>query len=80
MKAKSKVADDQDEDALSPAQNWALLLVLLSIIPWALIWVNYLAPAFGLGGMSMKFTILAVIAGPALLWTVLHYVLPSKPR
>ena len=68
----------QDErgvpEALSSKETLVILLIVIGIIPWAFVWVLYLAPAFGLGGLPMKFHILFVVGGPGLLWALLHWL------
>ena len=54
------------EVTVPPAKSALIVLGVLSIIPWAFLWVTMLAPLLGLGKLPIKVHLLFVIGIPAL--------------
>lgn len=63
-----EMQNETDQGEVSPKETLVIFLIVLAIIPWAVIWMNYLAPAVGLGGLSWKQQVIFIVGGPALVW------------
>jgi hypothetical protein len=60
--------DCDDNQEVSPKETFLILLGVFGIIPWAIIWVNCLAPIVGLGNLPIKGHLVFVLGIPAAIW------------
>jgi hypothetical protein len=56
-----------DKRSVSPAKTAIIFLGVLGIVPWAMIWINFLAPKFGLQHLPVQRQLLFVLGIPAVI-------------
>lgn len=71
--------NENEQGVVSPKETMVIFLIVLAIIPWAIIWMTYLAPAVGLGGLSWKQQTVFIVGGPGLIWWGIYLRYFRKP-
>ena len=73
-KHDSNQSDETSEVTLSPAVTWAILIIVIGIIPWSIFAINTIGPALGIHQISFKGILLLIIAPAALLIWLVNWV------
>lgn len=74
LREREQAADQTN----TPLVSWALLLVLIGIIPWAMYCMNTLLPALGITRMKMGALIGLILVPPAVILSVVFKINAAK--
>lgn len=67
MMSSLKEQEEAADKLNSPLVGWALMIVLIGIIPWAIYCTNTLVPALGITRMKIGALIALIVLPPALI-------------
>ena len=69
--SQNEKEDLEQNNEVSPRETMFIFLGVLGLIPWAFIWVLFLAPNFGLGNVSLKLNLIFVLGIYAGAWVLI---------
>lgn len=78
--ASQTAATVTEESPVEPAswpeiiESWAILIIIIGILPWSYFCMTSLAPALGIQHMGLKGMVFSIIAVPALLLWFVHWL------